>query len=160
MPCPVCSEDCVQLRPLALLRGGGRPSSPAELSVVARPWVVRRLPVFLAADFAEGARGLVAQGWAGSLLQPLLLRFVPLRGNRALGRTVAVMSPFPLFFFPCCCCNVSGAPSNLSLHSSSHRMGDRSLSAEYMAWLLKAAAAVALLVRPPVCLTCPLPLRG
>lgn len=27
-------------------------------------------------------------------------------------------------------------------------------------WLPKAAAAVALLVRPPVCLTCPLSLKG
>lgn len=55
--------------------------------------------MFLAADFAEGGHGLVAQGWAGSSLQPLLLRFVPLKGNRALGRMFAVTSPFPLSLF-------------------------------------------------------------
>lgn len=68
----------------------------------------------------------IAQGWAALLVQHWLLLLISLRGNQALGRMFAIMSPFPslyYFFFhflsPRSCCTGAGALSNpLSLNAS------------------------------------------
>lgn len=117
----------------------------------------------------------IAQGWAALLVQHWLLQLITLRGNQALGRMFAIMSPFPLFFFfsfdfpflsPRSCYAGAGALSNpLSLNASvpTRGGGQGPVPAEHRAggsqFLREGSMAVmAPSVPPPVPLSCPLPL--